>query len=61
MGFFVALFVTGLILGMTEFRRFNTNITVWFRDSVPFLDRFNIPLASALVISGLIGILMGFE
>ena len=58
--FFVALFIIGLILGSTEFRRFNKTITVWFRDTVPFFDRFNIPVATALIIIGLLGILMGW-
>ena len=54
-GIFEAMFVTGLLIGST---RFNTRITVWFRESIPLLDRFNIPLASALVVIGFIGILM---
>lgn len=58
--FFVALFVIGLVLGMTEFRRFNTTITVWFSDNVPFLDRFNMPIATALFVIGLLGIIMGW-
>jgi len=57
---FGVLFVIGLILGMTEFRRFNSRITLWFSEEIPFFEKINIPLASLLFVIGLIGLMMNW-
>ena len=52
----IAMIAVGIIIGGTKF---DERITFWFRDNVPFLDKFSIHISAALVVFGLLLLLTG--